>query len=125
MTTKEIDANKMLKYLTANNATSKETSTVQTFRMLQERDDDDSQTSSESSPPPYKYFFPSTNLWPKIGYTNITPKTTPESDYFTTEWKDLAEDKPRPVELVFVRTKFYGKYILQNHSEEFPVLGLK
>lgn len=118
MTTKETDAAKMLKYLTANNATSKETSPVLTFRMLQERDDDDSHTSSESSPSP-------TNLWPEIGYTNITPQTPPETDYFTTEWKDLAEDKPRPVELVFVRTKFYGKYIRQNHSEEFPVLGTR
>ena len=116
MTTKETDADKMRKYLITHPETNKETSSVLTFCMLPERDDDDTQTSVESSPSP-------TNLWPDIGGTNITPQTTPETDYFTTEWKDLAKDKPRPVELVYERTKFSGEYIIQNHSGDFPALG--
>ncbi len=115
MTTKESFREKMQKYLITHPETNKETSSVLTFCMLPERDDD-TQTSVESSPSP-------TNLWPDIGGTNITPQTTPETDYFTTEWKDLTEDKPRPVELVYERTKFSGEYIIQNHSGDFPALG--
>lgn len=120
MTTKESFREKMRKYLTTHNVTNKETSPVQTFRMLQERDDDSQTYASEMdvSADPWKKVSP-INLWPKIGYTNTTIPKTLDTDHFTSKWSA----EPRPEELFFVRTKFHGKYILQSHSGEFPPLG--